>query len=149
MSPRWTTIHWLQTRDCLMSHLSFCLSRIWGLSSPSGLWASPWPAATCPHRTVGPSVTGKWTGKGQSQVPPENACCVLWGCRARQDELPLNHCLPSCIRWWTMAKVQCPCGHGSGDSDLEVLHVSPYKATCKASTVPGRLLPSRDSLSGN
>jgi hypothetical protein len=47
----------------------FCLVRTWGHCSPSGLWDSPWPAATYPHRRVGPSVTGHLTGKGRERSP--------------------------------------------------------------------------------
>lgn len=55
-----------QQRDYVMNcRLWFCHGRTWGLCSPSGLWGSPWPAATYLRRTADPSVTGQLTGKGR------------------------------------------------------------------------------------
>lgn len=69
-----------QPRDCVMNcRLWFCHGRTWGLCSPSGLWGSPWPAATYLHRTAGPSVTGQLTGKGR------DGACSYWARLTKED----------------------------------------------------------------
>lgn len=69
-----------QQRDYVMNcRLWFCHGRTWGLCSPSGLWDSPWPAATYLHRTADPSVTGQLTGKGRDDS------CSSWARLPKED----------------------------------------------------------------
>jgi hypothetical protein len=84
--------------DCVINCcLWFCHGRTWGLCSPSGLWGSPWPAATYLQRTTGPFATGQLTGKERDSL------CSYWAGFTEDDYITIKLPIILAILYWSLS----------------------------------------------